>query len=269
MRSLLTLLLIGLAGCGDESPSSSIALSKSGSTSLEEKQTAPAADVARDEWSTILQEMGNHNSPPPIHRPHHHRTAIYPANYDWSEQERIRNSWMHLLENARGAFPALVEHLDDERYCLTMANVSDETSNYTVAGICRITIAHVIEFLPGPQTYEVRFFYLPGQAADLKRWFEPRRQMSLADLQREYAETVIDYLKPDGEFDARLAEVEEIIRPGESKDVPAREARLKWQAAEAKPFHEALQVLKGGGGPFPAMRIGPDQFSFDGPRLGK
>lgn len=269
MRSLLILLLISLVGCETESSSSRTATSKADPSFVDEKQTTPIAEVVRDEWSAILQEMGNHNSPPPIHRPHYHRTAIYPANYDWSEQERIRNSWMHLLENAREAFPALVEHLDDERYCLTMANFSDETSNYTVAGICRITLAHLIEFLPGPQTYEVRFFYLPGPAADLKQWFETRRLMSLAELQREYAEYVVNYLKPDGEFAARLAEIDEIIRPGESNEVAVREARLKWHAAETKPFHDAVQVLKDGGGPFPAMRIGPDEFSFDGPNLGK
>ena len=140
------------------------------------------------------QHVGTRNEP------------IFDTDFDWREDGRAWKALKLVIQNAEIAWPELVSHLDDNRYCVTYKSFSGFTYDYTVGGACRDVIlinlssGYFETVQPeGKQPYLAlqtpRFLRDPTM---LKTWCEERREMKLYELQIEICEwTATDLVNPD------------------------------------------------------------------------
>ena len=72
--------------------------------------------------------------------------VTFPENYDHKAQQQVAAARKELYENCDKALPALVEVLDDKRYCMTIRPVDgDNFYNHSVGQIVRQVIAANLE----------------------------------------------------------------------------------------------------------------------------
>jgi hypothetical protein len=117
----------------------------------------------------------------------------FSAGYDWAESDRIRSLLREMGPHVEGLWPALVKHLGDERYCITVEWESGISYNWTVGDVCQrlITVPLNNGYLDSlqPLTKAQYFrFAKPAFANDqktLKAWCEARKDKELYELQME------------------------------------------------------------------------------------
>src|SRR5688572_19637004 len=97
--------------------------------SAQESKT-PALDTR-----ALVESMANRNRPPKHVGMQH--TPIFDATFDWREDARVWKALESVIQRAEEAWPELVNHLDDERYCVTYEAFSGFTYDRTVGEICR------------------------------------------------------------------------------------------------------------------------------------
>lgn len=166
------LFLITLNGCGETAP----------------PLNAPA----------LIDSLENHNVPPQIVKRRIAYPAVFTEDYDWREQDRVWRSLTELYANAEKAWPEMVNHLDDSRYCITF-NISMGGANYTIGDV----LAKIMDaYLSEPYFRHVRplgsqlaFSWLGHsefmEQHDEKAWCEQRSQKTLYELQVEMCEWAI------------------------------------------------------------------------------
>jgi hypothetical protein len=145
---------------------------------------------------TLLDSLVNHNVPPVIPEGY---TAVFRKDYDWTERDRVRKAIDRVAKRAEELWPALVEHLTDERYCITWGSEGDE--NLSVGDICRQIISDNLSEayhrrLPeGSDEMIHRRLIAPDVAChglkSLKKWCEERKGKKLFELQVESSEWAI------------------------------------------------------------------------------
>jgi len=124
----------------------------------------------------------------------------YPPGYDFSAQDHVDGAWQWLSDQGPRAFPYLLAHMDDKRYCLT-ADSGDSDVNWSVGKACHdifrcnlqpygdfFTADHRIESRNRP-SYMKKFNLADHEAA--KKWWEARKEKSLRELQIEALEWTI------------------------------------------------------------------------------
>jgi hypothetical protein len=89
-----------------------------------------------------LAAMGNKN-PPPILSGDLHEFARFDKRYDWAEYDRVFALAKELAKHGDEAWPQMVEHLTDKRYCTTITVTFSESirHNYSVGDVCREIMA--------------------------------------------------------------------------------------------------------------------------------
>jgi hypothetical protein len=158
----------------------------------EENEIAKVFDA-----KTLVESLANRNTPPTIVGERGEQEPLFGSNYDWKEQDRIRKLINLLAIHAEEAWPELVKHLDDKRYCITYA-IDERPCNLTIASVCNMIIKDSLA-----QAYRI---HLPTRHSEnafvnmrpesvvpirLKEWCEQNRTKRLYELQLEICERAI------------------------------------------------------------------------------
>jgi hypothetical protein len=146
--------------------------------------------------SKILDSLVNQNIPPAVRRG---SEPVFREDYDWTERDRVLKALDRVADRAEELWPTLVEHLTDDRYCITV-ELSEETVNLSVGSICcRIISNNLAEAyyrcLPKDSEVMLRRLEAPDVAShgskSLKKWCDERKGRKLYELQVESSEWAI------------------------------------------------------------------------------
>lgn len=156
----------------------------------------------------LIEALENHNTPPEISRGRHFARPLFDEHYDWAEQDRVYGAIARLVSHAERAWPEIVEHLDDSRYCITF-KVLDSAVNLTVGDVCSTIISdHLSEAYyrhVAPLGSQMAFFKLrmPDvmRRSDAKMWCQSQSSKPLYELQIEMCEWAIPVLEDLGNLD--------------------------------------------------------------------
>lgn len=159
----------------------------------------------------LVEALANRNPSPKLVGSRHQ--PIFDPKFDWKEDERVWDASKLLIRHAEAAWPELVRHLGDERYCITLKWWSGHTYTWTVGRMC----AHIISenlsagyyrTLMGPagaRNVYARNVHsrmsqpeITDDSETLKEWCQKRNKKELYELQIELCEWAIQELKkPD------------------------------------------------------------------------
>jgi len=154
----------------------------------------------------MVEALANHNQAPKLVGEGH--DPIFGTKFDWPENDRVWKAISLLVEHAEDAWPELVRHLDDERYCITLKAWSGFTYNWTVGEMCREIIgrnlaeAYYQDLRPLTMDVHAKLAG-PAVARDIKKlklWCEERSKKKLYQLQMETCEWAIAQLRKPDEF---------------------------------------------------------------------
>ena len=156
-----------------------------------EKQESPA--MKPSDARAAVEALANRNPAPNLTGPDNSR-PIFAEKFDWSEDKRVWDAVPALVRHAEEAWPVLVKHLDDDRYCIALETAeSGFTCNWTVGDMCREVVARNLaeayyqNLRPLTQLVAARMSR-PEIARDkkkLKAWCEEQSKKKLYDLQIE------------------------------------------------------------------------------------
>jgi hypothetical protein len=159
----------------------------------------------------LVNALENHNPRPAIGRPRQNApdfgVPIFDQKYDWHEYTRVNKAIDVLAGSAEAAWPELLRHFDDERYCMTYHN--DVAGNYSLGSVCQLIVrgwlfegfgrhigpwfdSHAINSSKSELAYARLWApqMLRGEGR-LKAWCESRRGKRLYELQIEMCEWAI------------------------------------------------------------------------------
>jgi hypothetical protein len=209
---------------------------------------------------------------------------IFDKKYDWSEYDRVWDGIQQINSDLHTAWPELVGHLDDGRYCITLENGDGIAYNWTVGDVCReIVAANLAEAyrqdLPPLTEFVEAKLRSPEVARDkkkLKAWCEERSKKELYELQIEMCEWAKSELrKPEDLRVSRLrvrawiaaidAEIESLQKSGEAEPFRAfdREGHTPYTRERAEKLRsEYLRDGKQLGGSGPSKKPAPDEPGF-------
>jgi len=149
---------------------------------------------ARCEAIKMVDALANRNAAPKITGDR--RLPLFDQTYDWSEDERIWGKTIpELVRRAEEAWPELVEHIGDDRYCLTLGN-DNGAYVWTVGNICRMIAAKNLTqacynaLKPESKDMSTRLWHLAA-ANELKSWCKARDGKQLYELQIEACQDAI------------------------------------------------------------------------------
>jgi hypothetical protein len=160
--------------------------------------------------------------------------ADYPDDFDRAAQAKVKDAWFKLYDLGPEAFPYLIPHLDDKRYCLTEDNGFVDT-NWTVGRACSDIIAcHLKPYgyynSSGPRDDGGKRWYrpafpVPRNVKAATEWWQKNKGRSLREMQIESIEWVIaQYQKrkegSDGD-EQRLAEMLAKLKAGDKPLKPS------------------------------------------------
>jgi hypothetical protein len=141
----------------------------------------------------LIDAIANHNPRPRCVGEDPDIIAVFDKKYDWSEQHRVEKAIQTLLDRAEEAWPELLKHLDDARYCITL-DVNGSAINVNVCGACRNLMVHTlssahIDHIPHESFIAFSNLRIPdfagGDNAKLIAWCRERSNKKLYELQIE------------------------------------------------------------------------------------
>ena len=148
----------------------------------------------------------------------------FPREYDAEAQKNVEMAQAELVSLGKDAFPALIAHLDDEGYSLSIETAV--LRSLSVGEVCFSIIEQQVD--PAPMRYKVRVGadgkwhgfqrYLSqhlghetGDREGMRQWWQERRQLCLREMQIEAYAWRIEHERRIGFPDA--AEREQILQP--------------------------------------------------------
>jgi len=87
------------------------------------------------DYSELVSSLANRNSRPVFVGKDEKRRPLFPDNYDWKEERRVQNVLHQILKYTDHALPTLLDHFDDDRFCVTLDH-GDYVLNHSVGSIC-------------------------------------------------------------------------------------------------------------------------------------
>jgi hypothetical protein len=164
----------------------------------------PAAKPDAKEAIKMVDALVNHNKAPKlVNRPRLAQpdvVALFPENYDWKEEERVRRALERLYkERSVELWEELVRRGDDSRYCaVTLEVMSLDAHVETVGSICSKhaywCLAGVFEqHMPDVEGGRQATLRL-AQVDELGKWRKARRTKSLYELQIEVGKMALHEL---------------------------------------------------------------------------
>lgn len=157
------------------------------SPSIATAQSRPAAESKSAAANrALIESLASKNKPPEIEDIH---VRAVPDGFDPKEQTRVWAVIPKLIKQAEQAWPELVDHLDDKRYCVTVNDLFGNTHNWTIGDVCREIIGRNLaqayyKALPSDSFDLYRTMRKPGFAYD-KEWCRHRADKKLYELQLE------------------------------------------------------------------------------------
>lgn len=166
-------------------------------------RTAAAIGAGHFDARTAVAALVNRNPAPAIEAGSY-KAPVFGGKYDWAEYRRVWELVPLLVRHAEEAWPELVKHLDDGRYCTTFQSESGFAYNWSVGDVCREVIGRSVSeayFQKLEPLYEVVFarMRMPAVSRDakkLKSWCEERADKKLYELQIEMCRWAISELSP-------------------------------------------------------------------------
>ena len=154
---------------------------------------------------TLVEALANHN-PAPVPLPGdrtQNQTEVFDTAFNWSENERAWRAMRLLLKSSQKAWPQLVEHLDDDRYCMTVEVVSGALHNWTVGDVCRqivgrsLSEAYYRHLIPASrETYGLRMPEFAMSGKELKAWLAARSNKAYMNCKLKLASGRFRKLRP-------------------------------------------------------------------------
>jgi hypothetical protein len=137
----------------------------------------------------LAAALASPNAPPTVNGQH----IEYPDGYDAKAQERVRAAEQELKRRGVGAFPCLIEHLDDAHY--SYSEYYGQWRNNSVGEICYYIIEDQVEpdgcdytkrEAAGGKTVEKPWYiYTTHLNGHLRNWWKERSGRTLRELQIE------------------------------------------------------------------------------------
>ena len=93
----------------------------------------------RADFRKMVDTLANQNETPRILGDIPDEVPLFPEGYSWKEQDRVLGVLQALTDHVTEAWPALIQHLDDDRYCITF-DQDQSVANMSIGGICRILL---------------------------------------------------------------------------------------------------------------------------------
>jgi len=177
--------------------------------------------VSRHHVESLIRELRSPNQDP---NPDWQRGPIkLPPGYDLNAQQKIEQTQAKLVSLGKAAFPALIEHMNDAGYSLSV-----ETSvvrGLSVGEVCFLIIEHQVD--PSPMRYKLRdgadgnshsykgyfsqYFRKSMDREGMRRWWEKHQKLTLREMRIEAYEWRIAHELKIGFPDA--SHREEILQP--------------------------------------------------------
>jgi hypothetical protein len=174
-----------------------------GDVKNERKKEPAAAERAKremEEAAKMVEAIANRNKPPRIVKRQKdlpQQFPLYPKDYDWKEEERVRKALRKLYQDPSTAvWEALVQKAGDRRYCIIFySGNSGDAEFYSMGNICHglaygrlcdVFEEHLPSFPPHGCP-----IHLEEVGRDLPAWRKARKDKSLYQLQIEVCEMAI------------------------------------------------------------------------------
>lgn len=145
----------------------------------------------------LVDAIVSQNRPPSIVSKN--EEPVFPKEFRWADQDRVKLAIQQLVDHAEEAWPVLVQHLDDKRYCITY-DAFDVPRNFSVGDVCvQIVLDYISEgyfsCVPIHSYGTYNILSVPGPATKdvsvLKKWCQERNKKMLFELQTEGCEWAI------------------------------------------------------------------------------
>lgn len=148
--------------------------------------------------------LENHNSVPLLVPYGEGCSPLFDEKYNWAEYERVVEGIRFLKCHVEEAWPEILSHFGDERYCTSVASEEFERGwNYTVGRVCQEIVRNYITaaydrhlYVLEAGEFDYRAICSPEmlrKAQDLKAWCELRRNKRLFELQVEMCDWAMTY----------------------------------------------------------------------------
>jgi len=164
--------------------------------------TLLAAAPDRKQAAKLIDAIANRNKPPRLVKTRDGKPPLFPAEYDWKEEERVKRAIRKVAESMTPeVWEVLLEKADDKRYALTLKQLNgpgdDECAvgHWTVGQICREIAGKQLsdtyrKHLPRAETRPIGLLVGP-YLGDLVAWRKKRKDKALYELQIEVCEMAL------------------------------------------------------------------------------
>ena len=176
-------------------------------------RVANPSPEAKADARSLVEALVNRNPAPHLVGPEHCQ-PIFDKTFDWAENQRVWDAVPVLIRRAESAWPELVRHLDDDRYCMTLESWSGFTYNWTVGKMCHEIVsrnmaeAYYRNIRPLTKIVHLRLSRpeVANNTTMLKSWCQKRSAKRLYELQIESCQWAITELKA-GVLDDQLPQL--------------------------------------------------------------
>ncbi len=231
------------------------ALVLGGDVNTREKEPAGGKTAKRDakEAAKMVEAIANGNKQPKrisrrASKPQ--RFPLYPKDYDWKEEERVRKAVWNLSEDMSDeVWEALVQKANDRRYCIASSSgSSDDLEMWSVGRVCYHLAAfrlcevfekHLPSYPPRGPVIQMRDVV----KEDFPTWRKQRKDKALYQLQIEVCEIALREL-PKLEAD----DISDKEKADARKKILAKIAELR---RTKRPY---VEHMEGRGTPYPYPR---------------
>lgn len=161
----------------------------------------------------MIDELPSNNPPPQIIGETPTEKAVFDAQYDWTDQDRVIKAIDFIADHPDDAWLGLLARYNDDRYCITW-KWNGSATNVLVSGICQrviegALIAGYYECLPASLQHAKAGWSVraPGDidGDDLLAWCKKRRGTPLYELQIEMCEWAAKKLENESRDDGQAA----------------------------------------------------------------
>jgi hypothetical protein len=152
---------------------------------------------------SVINALENHNPAPGREYNGDGYSPLFCKKYNWDEYRRVSKVIQFLKCHGEEAWPELLQHFDDKRYCITVGvNEYDSSRNCTVGDMCQQIVRDYLtaayrRHISQLRVDEIQYYVLCAPAMlrkpeDLKAWCDKRKGKRLYELQIEMCEWAIE-----------------------------------------------------------------------------
>ena len=200
-------------------------------------QDEQAQETGRDATATakMVDQIANRNQAPKLVKSPSGLVPVFPKDYDWDEQHRVRAALYELHKDTTGdLWEELVRRADDPRYSLTLREDGEGASTWSVGDFCSdlaysrlvaVFQRHLPRTKDSAQYNRVIYLDIGVEATDLAKWRKKRQTKSLYQLQVEVCQRAL----------ARLSKVKGVSHDDKDKARKQIEAEIETLQTTKRP----------------------------------